>query len=623
MTRRVTSLRWTLVRNLVSNFSGKTRGLVTGKSRPTGSLRSRFLQKLFDNNSEREALQTIYAALQLQYGQVEEKLQTLYSSIEPAIDSHGRPQGETEKELKINHEIIELDNETEDAEIERREKEVRLASQFVNGMTWFAKRAGFKACSIEDEMYAKKNHYRLTTPMKIDWSYFDDSILEKCDLYRRRYSSIKPPSFSGRALILFRGSGKDSTTGFYYTEKFDELTTRIAQKSYLSVMNKIRSALGMEKFTEQATFIQTNAVSVWSRIKFTIESQIHAMTGSTKTVQHPVQKKGTSRSAVNIDQREKGESNLTNSVTNNNALSEIEFNFSNLFGKIVLEEETFNDAIVLYGTTGYPDPDIRQKNDYKKYVSVRHFRHVPRCDMEFVLPDNAQKVYMRPVDRVFLAMSIIGGTGVASTVYFTGVALTKPGIVAMTALGAYVVRIFNRYRMSKFYYRSALAQYLNSNTTGKDRSVVYIVTKEARDNDFVAIASVLNAAWEYKNDQTSLKNLFENHFNDEKANSSEPMEKEVNFDELYSRAKEYFSMAESTRHDEGLNKHTFNNSIRWLSRMGILEVNKDRNTVSTMKSCGEIIGMKKELLASSLDEEICLHALNAGFLKVPEYSGPE
>ena len=162
----------------------------------------------------------------------------------------------------------------------------------------------------------------------------------------------------------------------------------------------------MEKFTKQATFIQTSAASVWSKTKNTIENQIHTITGNNTTLQPSINKEHD----VHNDQREKGESNLTNSVTNNHALSEIEFNFANIVGKIVLEEETFNDAIVLYGTSGYPDPDIRQKNDFKKYVSVRHFRHVPRCDMEFVLPDNAQKVYMRPVDRLFLAMSVIGGT---------------------------------------------------------------------------------------------------------------------------------------------------------------------------------------------------------------------
>ena len=625
MSRQNTPFRWQLVRHLVSNLSRKNRKLVSGKYRPKGSLRSRFLQNLFEQDGEREALRTIYASLQLQYGQVEEKLHSLYSSLEPAIDSQGRPRGELEiengKKANENHEIIEFDNETEEAEVKLREEELRVASQFVNGLTWFAKRSGFKACSMEDEMYAKENHYRLTTPMKIDWSYFDDRILKESDPYARRFEDVTPPSFSKRALLLVRGSGNDSTTGFYYTEKFDELTTRFAQRSYASATNRVRNILGMEKHERQMTFVKSRTVAMWSKGKPQMEKLIQTITGDERTSMAS----GKAQGVDDMNYGKGGETNLTNSVTNNNALSEIEFTFSNLVGRIKLEEETFKDALVVYGTAGYPDPEIRKKDDFKKYVSLRHFKHVPRCDMEFVLPDTAQKVYMRPVDRLFLAMSIIGGTGVASTVFFTGVALTKPGVIAMTALGAYVVRIFNRYRMSKFYYRSAMAQYLNNNATGKDRSVVYIVTKESRDNDFVAIASVLNAAWEFKDDQTSFKALLENRFRDGKdASSKESHGVVINIEELHSRAKDYFMMAESIKHDDGLDDPAFNNAISWLSRMGIIEVQPDRSSISMLKTCDEIIGMKRDLLANSLDENITMYALNAGFLQsTPEHSDPE
>ena len=141
------------------------------------------------------------------------------------------------------------------------------------------------------------------------------------------------------------------------------------------------------------------------------------------------------------------------------ALSQLKFNgITNLLGRIKLQEETFEDVLVLYVTRR--QMELANGKTYKniRSINLRHFQSVPKCDLEFVLPDQAQKVYMRPMDKLMLLFSFVGGTGVATHFYFTGLQLTQAGAIAFVAFFAYFVRIFNRYRMSKFYYRSAMAQ---------------------------------------------------------------------------------------------------------------------------------------------------------------------
>ena len=72
-------------------------------------------------------------------------------------------------------------------------------------------------------------------------------------------------------------------------------------------------------------------------------------------------------------------------------------------------------------------------------VNLRHFQSVPKCDLEFVLPEQAQKVYMRPMDKLLLCFSFIGGTGVASHFYFTGLQFTQAGVIALIGFCAYFI----------------------------------------------------------------------------------------------------------------------------------------------------------------------------------------
>ncbi len=385
-----------------------------------GTLRGRFLKKIFPNSSDQDALKTIYASLQIQYGHCEERLHSLYGDSEPVI-------GDPRTISKYIVEGLEKESKIEDYDEKEAYQLLKKERQghFTKGLLWFSKRSGFKASSIHDEIYCKTNHYRLTVPIRIDWNYFDATIFNKLKPYETTFAEIEKPTFSNRAIILVRGQGVDSTTGFFLTEKFDEITTRMARTFIDKSINSVRSLLGLKERKKQLTF---------GKIKDGTQKEYEdhklAILGS------------------NDDSK--------------TALSQVKFNgIATLLGRIKLQEETFEDVLVLYVTRR--TLEIENGLEVKRYkntrsINLRHFRSVPKCDLEFVLPDQAQKVYMRPMDKLLLGFSFLGGTGVATHFYLTGLQFTQTGAIALTAFCAYFIRIFNRYRMSKFYYRSAMAQ---------------------------------------------------------------------------------------------------------------------------------------------------------------------
>ena len=168
-----------------------------------------------------------------------------------------------------------------------------------------------------------------------------------------------------------------------------------------------------------------------------------------------------------------------------------------------------------------------------------------------------------------------------------------------------------------FYFR-----YLSSNITGRDRSVIHIIMNESQGHDFVAIASILNAAWElqrkYGDKHLNFMSKFINS-DGENAGDSNIRKGAVEIDKLHEKASEYFLLAEAINHQDGLCKHTFNNAIHWLEHMTIISVNNETRTISVDKS-KDILSKREKLLSASLDESYALKCLKAQFLADRKFS---
>ena len=141
---------------------------------------------------------------------------------------------------------------------------------------------------------------------------------------------------------------------------------------------------------------------------------------------------------------------------------------------------------------------------------------------------------------------------------------------------------------------------------------------ESQSHDFVAIASVLNAAWEIQREYGQSNLDFLSEFVGSDGDDSTIGKGSVDIQRLHEKAKEYFLMAEAIRHQKGLCDHAFKNAIHWLECMRIVSVSPSSNTVA-VKPSKDILVDVQNMLNDSLDEGKALRSLNAQFLAKKTY----
>ena len=145
---------------------------------------------------------------------------------------------------------------------------------------------------------------------------------------------------------------------------------------------------------------------------------------------------------------------------------------------------------------------------------------------------------------------------------------------------------------------------------------------ESQSHDFVAIASVLTAAWEIQGQDGEGNLDFMAKFvssGGEDEGESNVGKRSVEIEKIRKKANDYFLMAEAIRHADGLCDHAFKNALRWLQQMGIVSVNAGLGTMS-VNSSTDILSNKEIMLANSLDEKYALKSLNAQFLADKKYA---
>ncbi|CAL9153368.1 unnamed protein product [Musa hybrid cultivar] len=79
----------------------------------------------------------------------------------------------------------------------------------------------------------------------------------------------------------------------------------------------------------------------------------------------------------------------------------MELSMRNLFGKIRIQEPTFDRKIVVYRRAG-------TKNMVDRGIFVKHFKNIPMADMELVLPEK-KNPSLTPMDWVKFLISVIIG----------------------------------------------------------------------------------------------------------------------------------------------------------------------------------------------------------------------
>ncbi|URE19486.1 hypothetical protein MUK42_36230 [Musa troglodytarum] len=225
-----------------------------------------------------------------------------------------------------------------------------------NFLTYFfqvMEKSNFKIVTDEEIDVAHHGQYLLNLPIKVDESKLDKRLLSK---YFKEHPHDNLPEFSDKYVIFRRGIGIDQTTDYFIMEKLDMIISRL----WLWFLKKTRI---------QMLFSKRRSRKPESDPKKTDE--------------------------LNPETEEE------DLYVERIRIENMELSMRNLFGKIMIQEPTFDRMIVVYRRAG-------TKKKIERGIFVKHFKNIPMADMELVLPEK-KNPSLTPMDWVKFLVSVIIG----------------------------------------------------------------------------------------------------------------------------------------------------------------------------------------------------------------------
>ncbi|KAJ0980994.1 hypothetical protein J5N97_009249 [Dioscorea zingiberensis] len=225
-----------------------------------------------------------------------------------------------------------------------------------NFLTYFFKvmeQSNFKIVTDEEIDVAQSGQYLLNLPIKVDESKLDTKLLSN---YFTEHPHDNLPKFKDKFIIFRRGIGLDQTTDYFVMEKLDMIISRLC--AWLLKVSRLQK--------------------LFSREPKSTESKKDA-------------KKSDELSAdANEDL-----------VVERIRIENMELSMRNLFGKITIQEPTFDRMIVVYRKAS-------TKTKIERGICVKHFKNIPMADMELVLPEK-KNPSLTPMDWVKFLVSVVIG----------------------------------------------------------------------------------------------------------------------------------------------------------------------------------------------------------------------
>ena len=481
----------------------------------------------------------------------------------------------------------------------------RMTSCFV----WLARRAGFTPITLNDQKHASKNHFLMTTPVRVLWDYFDDNILNMNGQthYDQFYPGSttngdgkndaaaaaaagdaggdddahagatgnsdenKPPLFAKRLLMLKRGSGYTTSSGYYIMEKIDEITKRSLNNLYTTSKERLSSSLSRST-TPTAK----------------------------KSLHHKI-------STRNIHGKNE---------SNHSAWTKLNLNsLKILLSQIKLQDTSYDDIMMLNSPSKWRADDLQQYQKKYKYsrffknkrnlkpsydLNISHFRNVPRSDLELILPNDSLKIKLRPslivnyglvtVGALLLTSSLLYHGTIQNIINFDSLEIGYGSIIATSGLVAYITRGSFKYYMSKLYYKSSVTQYLSSNCISTNRASIHGLIEEARLQDFRCITIVMCALWKNQ-EQNQEQN--QNQNKRIKSNNNDQM----SIDELLICCRELMATFELNK-KVIIDIERISNALLWLKNNQMIQLSRN-NQMIHVYTIDEIYRKKNNMIIDS------------------------
>ncbi|KAM7280119.1 hypothetical protein ACFE04_007253 [Oxalis oulophora] len=277
-----------------------------------------------------------------------------------------------------------------------------LEQNFLTYLFQVMDKSNFKVTSDDEIDVARSGQYLLNLPIAVDESKLDKKLLSK---YFAEHPKDDLPDFADKYIIFRRGIGIDHTTDLFIMEKIDMLIAR-----FWGFLLRITR---LEKLRKKRP-----------------------------SKQHKTDPKKNDEIIAETDQDDLYVERIR--------LENMDLSLRNLFGKMTIQEPTFDRIIVVYrraSTASKPE----------RGIFVKHFRNIPMADLEIVLPEK-KNPGLTPMDWVkFLGSAVVGLVAVFSSLEMPSADLWVIFAVVSTVIG-YCAKTYFTFQANLAAYQSLITQ---------------------------------------------------------------------------------------------------------------------------------------------------------------------
>ncbi|XP_044466490.1 uncharacterized protein LOC123196491 isoform X2 [Mangifera indica] len=279
-----------------------------------------------------------------------------------------------------------------------------LEQNFLTFLFQVMDKANFKITTDEEIGIALSAQYRLNLPIKVDETKLDKALLTR---YFRKNPHENLPNFADKYIIFRRGFGIDQRSGYFVIAKINTIIARI-WRIFLTIIGLKRLFYGKSS--------QVSSKDMTKPVEILTESETAA--------------EGLYVERIRIEK--------------------LSLSIGNLFGKITIQEPTFQRIIVVYRRVG-------GKKETDRNIYVKHFENIPMADMEIVLPEK-KNPGLTPMDWVkFLVSALIGLVTLISSL---SIPKTDLRVIygILTAVVGYCVKTYFAFNENLVAYQSLITQ---------------------------------------------------------------------------------------------------------------------------------------------------------------------
>ncbi|CAA7396381.1 unnamed protein product [Spirodela intermedia] len=275
-----------------------------------------------------------------------------------------------------------------------------LEQNFLTYLFQVMEKSNFKIVTDEEIEVAQSGQYLLNLPIKVDESKLDRRLLQS---YFSKHPHENLPEFSDKYIIFRRGIGSDETTDYFIMEKLDIIISRI-WACFLRVTRLQR--IFTRKTSKRSTDPKKND-------EITPDADHDDLVVERKRLEN-------------------------------------ELSMRNLFGKITIQEPTFDRMIVVYRRAS-------TKKKTERGIYVKHFKNIPMADMELVLPEK-KNPSLTPMDWVkFLVSVVLGLVTLVSSLEMPKADIWVV-IAILTGLIGYCAKIYFTFQQNMAAYQNLITQ---------------------------------------------------------------------------------------------------------------------------------------------------------------------